>query len=464
MFFSVEGFETISNIRYNFKEVFLVAPTEASQNGNAVSPYTITSDNDYRSQGYTKEKAQAICRRYGGDLATLAQLKMAYDNSGNWCPAGWILDSNDNIYNLPTKTNTCGVTSIGRNPSLKPAVTDSGIKKGFAICYAPKPAFPSVLVQSFNSTEYSMVSATVLSKIMNGASNDIFPIEFTISQAYYGVDNAPNRINTITGEYDPNAIRSWLINNYASLDTRILNSQNYSDDPAGWDTLQKINNKSCILIKEKDDSISDKLLQIKQGFQDISGYVLASIQSKYENANIQALLYSICSQTDPVSSPACAKLATLDFDKYYTNTNYNTLADLQTLNTQIYMRREEICQILYNIRKIKLVLGCNYNPRIPACSRGCIVIPATATTVETLDCSGTDIFDINNVGGLTLSLEEISPLFDVSAYKSILTNVVTNLSYIVETPTLVNIPNPATNLALINTAVRNIQDMISAIR
>jgi len=466
--FTIEGFQTALNIQYPFKEVFLVAPTEPNRNGNAIAPYSITSPGNYRSQGYTWQEAQDICRKYEGDLATMAQLQRAYDNSGNWCPAGWIKDSQTNVYNLPTKRHTCGIASITSTPaSLTPETDSARNKRAFAICYAPKPSYPSVSVQPFSATEYSMISENVLGRIMSNTDIDIFPVDFTISQIYYAIDNAPGALD-YKNQYNPSVIRSWLINNYNNVNNLILTSNRVINDSAQWTTLSDINSNSCVLIQQQDNILSNKILEIKQKFQDISGYVLATIQSKAENANIQALLFSICSRTDPVSSPACAKLATLDFDKFYTNTAYNTLADLDKLNIKIYERREEICLNLYNVRKIKSILGCNYTPLIAACDKGCRLVPATAATATTpatsayLDCSGTDIFDINNVGGLTQSLQEISPLFDVPAYKSILADVITNLSYIVETPSLNNLPTSTPNLNLINKAIDSIQELIIA--
>jgi hypothetical protein len=454
-----EGFQTISNIQYNFKEVFLVAPNTVSQTGNAVGTLSRTSDLQYTNQGYTWEDAQRICRGYKGDLATLEQVEKAYDNSGNWCPAGWILDSRDTVYYLPRNPYNCGDTAPTAIRSRNAARDSTGSKKAFAICYAVKPFEPSISVHKFNSTEYSMIPSNMLNNIMYGRGTDIFPIQFTASQAYYGADRVG--VNSITRRYNDGDIRRWLINNYNSLDANILESERYTDDPSNWNTLAKVNQQSCSLIQNKDNLISQKIIDIKKAFEDVSGYVIASIKSKAENSNIQALLYNICSKTDPIESPACAKLATLDFDMYYTNSVYNTLADLQTLNIEIYGRRDEICRILYSIRILKSILNCNYIPLIAECSKGCNITPTTATKVGSFDCSGSDIFDLNNVGQLAYSLEEISPLFDVPAYSSILKSVLENLSYIVETPNLVSTVDSDQNLKLIETAIGSIRQLIT---
>jgi hypothetical protein len=132
--------------------------------------------------------------------------------------------------------------------------------------------------------------------------------------------------------------------------------------------------------------------------------------------------------------------------------------DLQQLNTELYSRREEICDILHNIRNIKSSLGCTYQPLIPECSQGCKI--DNTVTPPIYDCSNTTIFDINAVGQLSYSLQQISPLFEVPAYNTVLRNVMESLSYVIETPSVANFANSDANLKLINTAVRDIQEMI----
>jgi hypothetical protein len=284
---------------------------------------------------------------------------------------------------------------------------------------------------------------------MNGDGSDIFPAAFTFSQAYYALDKVPKDNN----KFSSTNARRWLIDNYETIDTQILSSLNYTDDPSQWSTLANVSNQSCILLKDKDDAVSNQVLTMQNAFKDISGYVLATVKSKYENSKIQGMLLNICKNTTPAQSPACAKLATLDFDLFYTNPTHDTLSDLEELNIQIYSRREEVCQILHNIRKIKTLLNCNYTPLVPECMKGCD--PASAI----FDCSNTDIFDINAVGGLKYNLEELSPLFDVPAYSTLLTSVMDRLAYIVETPSLASI-NPTQNINLIRTVLAQISELL----
>jgi hypothetical protein len=447
-----EGFTTISNIQYPFKEIFLVSPTEKSEKGNPIGTYSVPNDTQYKTQGYTWTEARNICRNYGGDLATEGQVQFAYDNSGNWCPAGWTLDSQTTAYYLPTKVNLCGLLPTSITSTIKniPAkIDENGDRRAFAMCYAPKPPNPSVSVNPFSFFEYSIISGQILSSLMNGDGSDIFPASFTPSQAYYALEQS----NKVNNRFDRNNARRFLIDNYETIDDKILSTLKYTDN-SNWSTLAQVSQQSCGLLKEKDDMVSTQVLTMQNAFKDISGYVLATVKSKDENSKIQGMLINICKNTTPEQSPACAKLATLDFDLFYTNPTHNTLADLEELNIQIYTRREEVCQILHNIRIVKNILNCNYTPLVPECSEGCN--PASPT----FDCANTDIFDVNNVGGLKYNLEELSPLFDVPAYSTLLKSVMDKLSYIVETPSLASI-DPSKNINLIRTVLGQITDLFN---
>jgi hypothetical protein len=245
-----------------------------------------------------------------------------------------------------------------------------------------------------------------------------------------------------------------------NVDGKILNSLGQSEVSTPWIDRADVISKSCDLVKLKDNDVSEKILSLQRAFRDVSGYVIAAVKSKEENAKIQSLLFEVCSNTNSVASPACAKLATLDFDLFYTSPTHNTLADLEVLNQQLYMRREEVCTILRNIRNIKRTLGCPYTPNAAECTEGCKITPATATTKETVDCSNTTIFDINGIGALRYSLEQLSPLFDKEGYTDILKSVMERLSYIVQTPSLANFNNSIHNMKLISTAIREIQELV----
>jgi len=91
---------------------------------------------------YTYEDGKAICKAYGGDLATYEQVEDAYNNGGEWCNYGW---SDKQMALFPTQQNTynnlqqikghehdCGRPGINggyiANPDIKFGVNCYGIK------------------------------------------------------------------------------------------------------------------------------------------------------------------------------------------------------------------------------------------------------------------------------------------------------------------------------------------------
>ena len=96
---------------------------------------------------YTYEDGKAICKAYGGDLATYEQVEDAYNNGGEWCNYGW---SDKQMALFPTQQNTfnnlqqikghehdCGRPGINggyiANPDIKFGVN----------CYGNKPRINS---------------------------------------------------------------------------------------------------------------------------------------------------------------------------------------------------------------------------------------------------------------------------------------------------------------------------------
>ena len=70
---------------------------------------------------YTYEEAKEICKKFKGELATLSQIKNAYDNGANWCNYGWSADElalypiQKSFYDTIEKTSlkgTCGKPGI----------------------------------------------------------------------------------------------------------------------------------------------------------------------------------------------------------------------------------------------------------------------------------------------------------------------------------------------------------------
>lgn len=79
---------------------------------------------------FTKPQAVEECAKYGGTLATTAQLTAVQSLGAQWCAAGWVSDSEINMWPMQESINGCGGPGISQwNPGL------AGIN-----CYGVKPA------------------------------------------------------------------------------------------------------------------------------------------------------------------------------------------------------------------------------------------------------------------------------------------------------------------------------------
>jgi hypothetical protein len=484
-----EGFQTISNVQYPIKEVFLVAPNFDNQVGKtiirALDPRAVPSDDTYKTRGYTWEEAQKMCKSFGGDLVdattnlekygNVSRLQQAYDISGNWCLGGWTLKDQNNLYYLANTVNKCGQATVGvkntpapiSEPTLTP-VPAPGEKKGFAICDAPKPPYPTINVNYFNPLNYSMFLPTFMGEVMSGiipgntGPSDVFPLNFTPSQVNYAIEAAG--YDKTNKKYNSVETRKWLVTNYRTVDQSILSATepSYSDtnDNNGSDSAAL--SKSCDYIKTVDEDIGSRLKALKGWFADISGSVTDLQKSKKENSTAQAILYRICSNTTPKRSPACAKLATLDYETFYTRPTVNILSDMETINYNKYQRQEELCADIYNIRLVKRLLNCTYTlstlNSYTDCNggnRGC--------NASGSDCSGTNIFDSNNVQGLKYALQNISPLFSVDAYKTIVKTSIDRIAGIIELPSINAFTTSNDNTRLTNLAFKQVENLFPVI-
>ena len=93
---------------------------------------------------FTYKDAPAICKAYGGKLATYDQMKKAYDEGANWCNYGWT-DGQMALY--PTQYNSWKKLQNGpertRNSCGKPGLNggyfeNSNLRFGVN-CYGKKP-------------------------------------------------------------------------------------------------------------------------------------------------------------------------------------------------------------------------------------------------------------------------------------------------------------------------------------
>jgi len=89
------------------------------------------------------QNAKAVCKAYGGKLATIQQITEAHKDGAEWCDYGW---ADDQMGLYPTQTKTW--QEFQANPNHKMDCGRPGINGGYiqnvmqkmgANCFAPKP-------------------------------------------------------------------------------------------------------------------------------------------------------------------------------------------------------------------------------------------------------------------------------------------------------------------------------------
>jgi hypothetical protein len=107
---------------------------------------------------YTYEDAANACKKYGGKLATRAQLEDAYKNGANWCSYGWsdngeaYFPIQQSYYSKLKGANKKACGKVGINGGV---FRNKSLKFG-ANCYGPRPPTESMkegdTIASFNDS------------------------------------------------------------------------------------------------------------------------------------------------------------------------------------------------------------------------------------------------------------------------------------------------------------------------
>jgi hypothetical protein len=284
------------------------------------------------------------------------------------------------------------------------------------------------------------------------------------------------------------------------LDGKIVTKagQTIYDPTAGVDKTT-----TCAIIQTTENNINKQLVSLKQAFRDVSGSLIAMLQSKTENARAQGILYNFCSLSNPTDSPACARLATLDYDLFYKNPTQSVLSDLEVLQYNVMQREQEICQYLYNLRYVKTTIGCGYespitdcttcidyqgfnDPRIvkdasnnyvvgsidntnnivyqrfPPSNRIRIVCNAEDAYKRICNffvCENQQTFDYGNIAALKVAFQQISPLFQNSQYNSLIRSVILSLSELIEVPQLADFKSTVERFRTIDRTILQITNL-----
>ncbi len=456
--YSKEGFDiTTFNVSYPTNELFLIAPNIKGRSNYVdiyLDPFSNTGNlvSSVYNQGYsTREEAQAACSELGATLATENQLKTATMLGAKWCAPGWV--SNGNIY-APTQ-NFCKNTKVNTTAwSNTPFTLDTLRKfilpgkkptKAFPICWGIKPPEPSVNIRDFNPDTYSMISPYLLNSVMNGTASELFPVRFSVEQAIYALEQKDYNIGAPSGS---NPARDYLIQNMGSVNELIYRTNARYEEDGSNRTLS-----SCKILENTRTKFQQQFESLRTVFRDVSGAVISMLGAKNENAFFSAKLQGICSKETTKTSPACAKLATLDFDLLYgtqgSDPSTSRLAALEALNYFRFQREGELCTNYSNISIVESYLKCPVSGSIPECSYKTVSNMGSYVTMNNLDTNAEEY--------LKSRLKEISPYFATSDYKTLLGDILNQLSLTIRLPSLNDFKDSTANFKIVHDRIDSIR-------
>jgi hypothetical protein len=481
----LEGFQYRElNVDYR-KEVYLVAFEDRPANP------------DY-SAAFTKEEAQAKCESFGATLASTAQLRELKDIGANWCNVGaWVSDDDANLYfpiDPRSKGNVSGA-SCSKTGSTKvdmPGDTSTdensihirrrplpANKKGFAACYGVKPAVGEPGVQFLNMSEniYSYFDTLAMMNVMEGNGKDMIPFSFTPAQALYAMQQT---------RFNPTAAREYLRANFAgNLNKNIRNKDadpaDIARDTEDWTEAKR---KSCETLRTVYTEMRNRVAALKAVIAAVQGQTNGTYFAKKENMNLQREIGYVCMNLSAEGSPACKRLASIDYEMFYKNNDTTVLANLEDLNNLLTLRECEIQRSALKMQTLLEILKCDLPPDFndmfgnfkPPQLNGAYFPDTNAKPVCTLqdDKDWAEFFEENgdtrftirkNIGYvnselLKNALEEISPFFAAAGFASLFnTTILQQLSVLIRMPSLVD-PGLNRNLRSITNSQASIEAVI----
>ena len=190
--------------------------------------------------------------------------------------------------------------------------------------------------------------------------------------------------------------------------------------------------------------------------------------AKAENAKFQMSLESVCEIESPTTSPACAKLATLDFDLLYSTSggdmSTSRLASLELLNVTLLQRQQELCMAMNALFQVQKYVGCASLKGSGPIGIGC-KYSSTGSDPTTGSSLGSawfmDGLQPNNEAYLKILLQQISPYFAVSTYQSLLNGIIGQLELTIELPTLNDYNTSAKNFQQASEGITNITGFLA---
>ena len=505
-YFGKEGFQNVAvapvttlNVPYSSKynEAYLVAPNipdlqsfvpiysdtlnsdgSLANNLNALQQFNV--EQDYYKDAYSFSDAQIMCQSLGATLATPEQMSIAAQLDGFWSVASWASDGKKYVLLPNLMKNSVPNTLAAIRGSGSGSGSGSGfgsgfglslpwnplqvlnlpvITKAFPVCWGVKPPEPSANIESFNQTDYSMFTNSLLSGVMNPTATDLLQIHFTQDQAVYALQK--NNYNINDGGANP--AREFLIGNSPSTGFGNVNTEIYVatvGSAAYQKDITNLNSKPCDILTTTFQNFQEQFNTLRQVMKDVSGGVVAMEHAKDENASFQRKLESICYIESPTTSPACSKIATLDFELIYGTTgsdmSTSRLAALELLNVTLFQREQEMCVAMNNLFEVQSIIGCpsSLGPS-PDCVYGSLGSGSTSGSAWKMKG-----LQSNSEEYLKLKLQEISPYFAISTYRA-LANAINQLSVTISLPSLNDFNTSTQNFNAVKSDMNAIQGYLN---
>lgn len=460
----------------------------------------------------TQDDAAAACREVGASLATLEQMRRAQDASANWCTSpAWIApaDSTTDLYypsgpncsTAPPSTHTCESAGVVA-PCLRKVAATAATNK-YAACYGLKPAEgTNPLIGYFDGLLWSLFDTDLFTLTMNGKSTSEYDstmgLVFTPAQALYGLEQTYSR--TSTPRYDPVRARQRIADNLATINGTIQNASETGSATTTQKLAEWVNGKekTCNSLNSLQTELTNKVQALKVLMDKINAYTNGAIAAKDENIGFQQEIAYICRGMTSATSPACKRIAELDYELYFKNLVSQTdtgdsvkvLADLENLNMLLYSRQCEIRAAARRIQVLWRALSCDqqgvqYNaatlgnnfvaaigqfyPMDP--SDPCADLSGNSNYPEfqaylgekdTRFTSGKTI-PYANSELLKLSLDQLSPYFSEPGYSDVFDKLIISLSLLLRIPQLNDYNDSAADFKQIDTRLAAVRTYLPSL-
>jgi hypothetical protein len=241
--------------------------------------------------------------------------------------------------------------------------------------------------------------------------------------------------------------------------------------------------QTCANLQDLQKALTDRMTQVRQTMDRVNAYTDGSIAAKDENIRLQKEVAYICRGMTAETSPACRRLAELDYVTFYKGvdtdpTNAKVLADLEKLNMTLKIRECEIRMTSSRLQRLMDALKCSeQGVTYDAATLGNNFVTALQQYYATLpDDPCADISGIYpefkpylgeadtrftagksvpyaNSELLKLALEQLSPYFSEPGYASLFDSMLNNLSVLLRIPELNDYSTAVDNFKKISTRV-----------